>query len=52
MNITQKQVARATIEAEGVRRLYSELRTRFVCNGQGRMSQRYFQEEMKRRNGN
>jgi len=46
MNQTQiaKQVAKATIEAEGIRRLYSEIKGQWVRNGQGVMSQRYFAE--------
>lgn len=44
------QVRNATYAAEDSRRAFSDLRTRFVCNGQGRMSQDWFAEMMARRN--
>jgi hypothetical protein len=41
----RRQAAVETIRAEGARRLYSEISTQFVRNGQGIMSQRYFAEQ-------
>ena len=51
MNSAQitKQVKKATIEAEGSRRLFSEMSDKSVRNGQGIMSQRYFSELMAKR---
>lgn len=43
-NQIAKQVKIATIEAEGSRRLYSEVKGQWVRNGQGVMSQNYFAE--------
>ena len=45
----KKQVAKATIEAEGARRLYSDVTSQYVRNGQGMMSQQYFAELMAKR---
>ena len=44
-----KQIAKAIIEAQASRRLYSEIDGRNVRNGQGSMSQRYFEEMMAKR---
>jgi hypothetical protein len=41
----RRQAAVETIRAEGARRLFSEITTQFVRNGQGIMSQRYFAEQ-------
>ncbi len=51
MNTTQvaKQVAKATIEAEGNRKLYSEIVGRWVRNGQGVMSQERLAEILAKR---
>ena len=49
MNAAAKQVAKATIEAEGARRLFSEIGSQYVRNGQGMMSQSYFAEQMAKR---
>lgn len=45
----KKQVTIATLEAEGARRLYSEIGSKTVRNGQGGMSQRYYAEMMESR---
>lgn len=44
-----KQVAKATIEAEGNRKLYSEVGTRWVRNGQRVMSQGHLAEILAKR---
>ena len=51
MNAAQitKQVKKATIEAEGSRRLFSEVADKTVRNGQGVMSQRYCAEMIEKR---
>lgn len=51
MNTKQiaKQVLKATIEAEGNRKLYSEIGGRWVRNGQGVMSQESFAELLAKR---
>lgn len=54
MNANQiaKQVAKATIEAEGARKLYSEITGRWVRNGQGVMSQEHLAEILAKRGSN
>lgn len=51
MNTQQvsKQVKKATIEAEGARRLFSEIAGQWVRNGQGVMSQRRLAEVLAKR---